>query len=70
MPPPTPPRKQWYDRVADALLGDEVTGSGGGSEQRYALICEKCFMHNGLVKEEWFEDARESLASTSFDRYR
>jgi hypothetical protein len=25
---------------------------------RYALICQKCFSHNGLVKEEMWEDAR------------
>jgi hypothetical protein len=27
---------------------------------RYALICEQCFAHNGLVKESMWEDARES----------
>jgi hypothetical protein len=25
---------------------------------RYALICQKCFNHNGLVKEDMWEDAR------------
>ena len=25
---------------------------------RYALICQKCLSHNGLVKEDMWEDAR------------
>ena len=53
----TPPRKQWYDKLADALLGDDELGANGG-QNRYALICQKCFAHNGLVKEEQWEDAR------------
>jgi ribosomal protein L40E len=60
MSPPfaaTPPRKQWYDKLADKLLGDdEQYNVSPGS--RYALICEKCFAHNGLVKESMWEDAR------------
>lgn len=28
---------------------------------RYALICQKCFTHNGLVKEEMWEDARTHI---------
>ncbi|KAI0685739.1 hypothetical protein BC835DRAFT_1382663 [Cytidiella melzeri] len=48
---PLPPlRKQWYDRLADAILGDEDSTSGSVAS-RYALICQKCFTHNGLVKE-------------------
>jgi len=55
---PSPaPRKQWYDKLADALLGDdEQTPSQATS--RYALICEKCFAHNGLVKESMWEDTQ------------
>jgi hypothetical protein len=30
----------------------------GAAQSRYALICEKCFSHNGLVKESMWEDAR------------
>lgn len=63
-PPPQPapsgPRqKQWYDRLADALLGedDSVTSS---PKNQYALICAKCFKHNGLVRENMWESARES----------
>ncbi|KAJ8472430.1 hypothetical protein ONZ45_g16653 [Pleurotus djamor] len=50
----TPTRKQWYDKLADALLGDEDQQTPPSS--RYALICEKCFKHNGLVKESMWED--------------
>ena len=55
--PLPPPRKQWYDKLADAILGDEDTSASGAST-RYALICQKCFAHNGLVKESMWEDAR------------
>lgn len=57
--PAPPPRKQWYDKLADALLGDDEQPAGA-SASRFALICEKCFAHNGLVKESMFEDARKS----------
>jgi len=56
-----PPRKRWYDKVADALLGDEDYDISSPSS-RYALICERCFTHNGLVKESLWEDARECLS--------
>jgi len=55
--PVAPPRKQWYDKLADALLGDDEGGVASPSS-RYALICEKCFTHNGLVKESMWEDAQ------------
>jgi len=54
--PIQPLRKQWYDKVADALLGDDESVNAATS--RYALICEKCFHHNGLVKESMWEDAQ------------
>lgn len=60
--PLAPPRKQWYDKLADALLGDDEHEIGSPSS-RYALICERCFTHNGLVKESMWEDARESSDS-------
>lgn len=54
--PQPPPRKQWYDKLADAILGDDdVTGS---PSSRYALICQKCFAHNGLVKESVWQDTQ------------
>lgn len=59
-----PPRKQWYDRLADAILGDDDS-SAGSVAARYALICQRCFVHNGLVKESAWESTRTSyLAAT------
>ncbi|THH02958.1 hypothetical protein EW145_g6654 [Phellinidium pouzarii] len=55
--PTTPPRKQWYDKLADALLGDDEM-SVNSAATRYALICQKCFSHNGLVKEDLWEDTQ------------
>ncbi|KAG6865351.1 hypothetical protein C0991_003274 [Blastosporella zonata] len=57
LPPTNPPRKQWYDKLADALLGDDEHTPNASSSQ-YALICEKCFAHNGLVKESMWADAQ------------
>ncbi|KAK0499435.1 hypothetical protein EDD18DRAFT_1151180 [Armillaria luteobubalina] len=50
-PLPGPSRKQWYDKLADAVLGDD-------DQARFALICEQCFAHNGLVKESVWEDTQ------------
>lgn len=57
--PPTPPRKQWYDRLADAVLGEEP-GAGAGDMSKYALVCEKCFAWNGLVDAKRWGDTRTS----------
>lgn len=56
--PIQPLRKQWYDKLADALLGDDEPASAIAATSRYALICEKCFNHNGLVKESVWENTR------------
>ncbi|KAG8959993.1 hypothetical protein FRC03_007219 [Tulasnella sp. 419] len=56
--PMTPPRKQWYDKLADALLGDDEATTGSSSRTRFALICENCFAHNGLVREEDYDDMK------------
>ncbi|KAF8469261.1 hypothetical protein DFH94DRAFT_795843 [Russula ochroleuca] len=56
-PPLSPPRKLWYDKLADALLGDDGP-SVNAAASRYALICQKCFAHNGLVKEDMWEDTQ------------
>ncbi|ODO03472.1 hypothetical protein L198_02319 [Cryptococcus wingfieldii CBS 7118] len=46
------PEKKWYDRVVDSILGDDPSQ---GNQHKYALVCEECFRHNGLVgsKYEW-----------------
>lgn len=54
--PIQPLRKQWYDKLADALLGDDDSSTPPTS--RYALICQKCFSHNGLVKESLWQDTQ------------
>ncbi|CAL1698851.1 unnamed protein product [Somion occarium] len=56
--PMPPPRKQWYDKLADAILGDDDASSVSAAASRYALICQRCFSHNGLVKESEWEDIR------------
>jgi len=58
--PAVSPRKQWFDKLADAVLGDD-DHTPSASMSRYALICEKCFSHNGLVKEALWADTREFL---------
>lgn len=58
--PIQPMRKQWYDKLADALLGDDESDPVAATS-RYALICEKCFNHNGLVKESVWENTRKYL---------
>ncbi|KAI8640378.1 hypothetical protein BD408DRAFT_320770, partial [Parasitella parasitica] len=40
---------QWYDKIVDALVGDV------GPETKYALICNHCYHHNGLVLKEEFD---------------
>ncbi|KAJ7634455.1 hypothetical protein FB45DRAFT_467855 [Roridomyces roridus] len=65
-PPPTParptpaapPQRKWYDAVADILVGPEDTSSLNAEKQKYALICERCFAHNGLVAEAVWADAQ------------
>ncbi|KAI9569251.1 hypothetical protein HD554DRAFT_2020764 [Boletus coccyginus] len=51
-------RKHWYDKLADAVLGDDDDQSATVATSRYALICQKCFAHNGLVKETVWEDTQ------------
>ncbi|CAE6410477.1 unnamed protein product [Rhizoctonia solani] len=51
--PLPPPQRGWLDKVADKVLGEDESPVGI-AQSRYALICERCFSHNGLVKEsEW-----------------
>ncbi|KAL0091435.1 hypothetical protein J3Q64DRAFT_1634989, partial [Phycomyces blakesleeanus] len=38
-----PRQPRWFDKMFEALVGEEK------SEERYALICDHCFSHNGLV---------------------
>ncbi|KAJ3125888.1 hypothetical protein HK098_008139 [Nowakowskiella sp. JEL0407] len=38
--------RTWLDKVFEALIGDMTERQ---QDQQYALICENCFTHNGLV---------------------
>ncbi|KAH8089314.1 hypothetical protein HD553DRAFT_305717 [Filobasidium floriforme] len=46
------PQKRWYDHLADKLMGEDPSTS---LQNKYALVCGRCFRHNGLVgdKIEW-----------------
>ena len=52
-------RRTWYDRLADAILGDDPSNPLSDDNQKYALICEKCAKHNGLVPREIYIDLSE-----------
>lgn len=42
------PSKSWVDKLMDKIIGDP------GQFSKYALICEFCYSHNGLVLPENF----------------
>lgn len=52
--PIAPLQKTWTDKLADAILGSDP--SILGPEQKYALICSRCFHHNGLALKEEFNE--------------
>jgi hypothetical protein len=56
-PRPAVYERTWVDRVLDVLVGEE-----SNSTNKYALICQKCFNHNGLVlPEEMFTLSKHTL---------
>ncbi|KIY64447.1 hypothetical protein CYLTODRAFT_401875 [Cylindrobasidium torrendii FP15055 ss-10] len=52
--PQTVQGRQWFDKLADAMLGQDEAADAA----RYALICEECFAHNGLVKESAWDEVQ------------
>jgi hypothetical protein len=52
-PPPVsiPTPLTWLDRLVDAIIGDD-------RNTRYALVCPRCFSHNGLARPEEFDTLR------------
>ncbi|CAG8572632.1 11607_t:CDS:2 [Ambispora gerdemannii] len=46
----SPLQRRWYDKLVDVIVGDE------GPDTRYALICENCHVHNGLVLPQEIDD--------------
>jgi hypothetical protein len=51
--PSVPTERQWYDKLVDALVGED------GPETKYALICNHCSAHNGLVLPQEIETIRK-----------
>ncbi|KAJ7105894.1 hypothetical protein C8R44DRAFT_328601 [Mycena epipterygia] len=54
--PPPPSQRKWFDAVADLLVGAEDPALA--VRDKFALICSKCFAHNGLVPEAMWVDAK------------
>ncbi|KAI9348112.1 hypothetical protein BDR26DRAFT_853986 [Obelidium mucronatum] len=46
-------QSSWFDRVMDAVVGDTE-----GPQNKYALICQSCFEHNGLVPPESYHSIK------------
>ncbi|KAH7903761.1 hypothetical protein BJ138DRAFT_82495 [Hygrophoropsis aurantiaca] len=46
------------DKIAGVVLADSDPNPINAAVSHHALICEKCFGHNGLVKESGWVDAR------------
>ncbi|KAF7375067.1 Protein lunapark [Mycena sanguinolenta] len=59
-PPPSqqPRGRSWFDALADVLVGPDDTLQIEKEKQKFALICGKCFAHNGLVPEGIWGDAQ------------
>ncbi|KAJ3189397.1 hypothetical protein HDU85_003026 [Gaertneriomyces sp. JEL0708] len=53
VPATAPPAKGWLDKLVDVVIGDSENPAN-----KYALICEECFTHNGLVPPEAYTTAR------------
>ncbi|KAK7057389.1 protein lunapark [Favolaschia claudopus] len=72
-PQPAPRGRGWFDALADVLVGPDDTPQvlqqqqqqlrqqleQEKAKQKYALICGKCFAHNGLVGEVEWANVRE-----------
>lgn len=61
-PPMQPQFKtpNWMDRLMDALIGDD------SRNQKYALICQQCFSHNGLAAPEAFPSLKYKCPNCGF----
>lgn len=53
--PSAPP--SWLDKLVDALIGDDRSGGS----YRYALICQHCQNHNGLIPPEEYDTIRKTF---------
>jgi hypothetical protein len=55
-PPASPAPKTFMDRIVDVIVGEEA-----GPTSKYALICARCFAHNGLALPEEMDDISTPL---------
>lgn len=63
----TPVPRTLIDKLADALLGVIPSDdAGNGVNNKYALICAKCYGHNGLVIKEEFDFIRKFVLALVF----
>ncbi|KAJ7127729.1 hypothetical protein C8R44DRAFT_851102 [Mycena epipterygia] len=62
--PPPPTQRKWFDAVVDLLVGAEDPMLA--ARDKFALICSKCFAHNGLVPEAMWADATSFRCSSFF----
>ncbi|KAJ3354435.1 hypothetical protein HDU83_005360 [Entophlyctis luteolus] len=60
-PAGNPPIPQIQDRVMDAVVGDTE-----GPQNKYALICQSCFEHNGLVPPEQYSQIKFKCKECKF----
>ncbi|KAF9430001.1 hypothetical protein BGZ76_001000 [Entomortierella beljakovae] len=52
--------RHWYDKIVDVIVGDE------GPETKYALICGRCYAHNGLALPQEIEDIQYVCPKCNF----
>ncbi|KAI8588769.1 hypothetical protein BDZ88DRAFT_173910 [Geranomyces variabilis] len=48
-----PATRGWFDKVIDVMIGGDE-----GPANKFALICEECFTHNGLVPPQAYSNAK------------
>ncbi|KFH70482.1 hypothetical protein MVEG_03332 [Podila verticillata NRRL 6337] len=58
--PQQPTERHWYDKIVDVIVGDE------GPESKYALICSKCYVHNGLVLPQEIDDIQFACKNCNY----
>lgn len=60
--------RSWMDKVADMILGTDPYGATL-EDQQYALVCRRCFRHNGLVPKNELNEIRKFLKLTRQNTY-
>ncbi|KAF9981925.1 hypothetical protein BGZ65_003416, partial [Modicella reniformis] len=50
----------WYDKIVDVIVGDE------GPDTKFALVCGKCFAHNGLALPQEIDDIQYFCPKCNF----